>query len=176
MFQFKYLLLFTAFILATSISYEAIASDREYTLKAGFMYNFARYSVGDWFNLDENESYNICSTDEDFVRVAKQTLSKQYIKEHPVKISYINTPENGCHTLFITDIIYHPLINHNAFSKTMLVGQTPGVIDFGGHINFFIAGGKVRFEVSPSNLQKAGIKLSSKVLRMGRIVAVREDL
>ena len=58
---------------------------------------------------------------------------------------------------------------NKAFSNLMLVGEFDGFLASGGHINFFIVGGKVRFEIDPIKLKNSGINMSSKVLRLGRI-------
>jgi hypothetical protein len=52
----------------------------------------------------------------------------------------------------------------------MIVGETDGFIAAQGHIRFFLSSSKVRFEVAPSKLKKAGITMSSKVLRLARVV------
>jgi hypothetical protein len=52
----------------------------------------------------------------------------------------------------------------------MIVGETDNFIVQGGHIRFFLSGGKIRFEVSPDKLKLSGITMSSKVLRLGRVV------
>ena len=54
-------------------------------------------------------------------------------------------------------------------SQSMLVGDFESFIPSGGHISFFIVGGKVRFEIDPVKLKQAGINMSSKVLRLGRM-------
>ncbi|MDN3682815.1 YfiR family protein [Vibrio tapetis subsp. quintayensis] len=144
--------------------------EREYALKAGFLYNFARYSDGDWFDPSVNDAYTLCSPDAEFVRVAKQTLQGQLVKSRPVSVIQVDSPSIQCNSLFLTHAQGHQFVNDVSFKHTMLVGQEDGFAAKGGHINFFIAGGKIRFEVSPDNLAKAGIKLSAKVLRIGRIV------
>ena len=52
----------------------------------------------------------------------------------------------------------------------LLVGENDGFIESNGHIRFFLSSGKVRFEISPNNLKIDGLTMSSKVLRLARIV------
>lgn len=52
-------------------------------------------------------------------------------------------------------------------SKPLLIGQFSNFIEMGGHINFIIVGGKLRFEINPKQLNRSGIKISSKVMRLG---------
>ena len=152
------------------------ASDRELALKAGLIFNFAVYSKGDWFHSGQHADYLICSPDADFVKVARKTLQNKKVKTSPVVIQF--TPINKlqsqhCHSIFFSansklSEHYDP-INHS-FTKTMLIGDSDGFINRGGHINFFLAGGKVRFEINPTNLIDSHIEVSSKVIRLGKLV------
>lgn len=154
---------------------EAIASPREDAIKSGFLYNFASYSHGDWFNAAENSSYNICSFNTQFASVAKHTLKGLSIEGLPVVIhllaSEIDTIQH-CDTLFISnsDIDkWHIISEREQLSNIMLVGENDRFLAAGGHINFYIVGGKVRFEVNPVKLKQSGINMSSKVLRLGKV-------
>lgn len=156
------------------VSGMAIASPREDAIKSGFIYNFARYSQGEWFNAELKPSYNICSFDAQFVEIATHTLKARTIENRPVVVHLLRSEFQGitdCNTLFISknDIDkWNYLIKNKQLSKLMLVGESAGFIASGGHINFFIVGGKVRFEVNPDKLKQSGIDMSSKVLRLGR--------
>ncbi len=156
------------------ISQEAVATPREDAIKSGFLYNFARYSDGDWFNPDIKSTYNICSFNPEFITAAKNTLKDLTIKKRPIKV-YLLTSFQGdivdCDTLFLSkgDSEKWVTSDNKAFSNVMLVGEFDGFLASGGHINFFIVGGKVRFEIDPIKLKNSGINMSSKVLRLGRI-------
>jgi len=52
----------------------------------------------------------------------------------------------------------------------MVIGETDLFIENGGHIKFFLSSGKIRFEIAPKQLKDAGITMSSKVLRLARVV------
>ncbi|WP_415230864.1 YfiR family protein [Psychromonas sp.] len=157
------------------LSGRTVASPREDAIKSGFLYNFARYSQGDWFNAELQPRYNICSFDPQFVDIARQTLKARTIKKVLVTVHLLSTKFDSiadCNTLYLTkndvdEWLY--LINNVTLSKMMLVGEFNGFIESGGHINFFIVGGKVRFEVNIPKLKASGIYMSSKVLRLGRI-------
>ena len=163
------------FLVMFLMSGETVATPREDAIKSGFLYNFARYSDGDWFNPDVNTSYNICSFNSEFIAAARNTLKDLTIKNRPIKVNLLTSEEGGiadCDTLFISkhDIDkWAVLFEKETFSNLMLVGEFDNFLSSGGHINFFIIGGKVRFEIDPIKLKKSGINMSSKVLRLGRI-------
>ncbi len=150
------------------------AADREYELKAGFIYNFVRYSE---FSTpqDSFEHYTICSPSERFITAANIALQGQELLGKPISLSKIeltNPLPRQCQTVFISTEYaeeWQKLSPRPIAINTLFVGETRDFIDHGGHISFFLAGGKVRFEVSQLRLKLSGIHMSSKVLRLGRI-------
>ncbi len=40
----------------------------------------------------------------------------------------------------------------------------------GGAIDFYLSGGKVRFEINPQSARRCGLKISSQLLTLGKIV------
>lgn len=147
--------------------------DREIVLKSGFIYNFARLSEGNDPQINSGQ-YFICSQDDDFLLVSSKVLEGKKVKGLGViakKVTSINEVE-GCNVLFISKRYFPVWETHfltSALKNTMLIGEDKGFLQSGGHINFFLLSGKVRFEVSLPNLQRSGFHLSSKVLRLGRV-------
>ncbi|CAM4456344.1 YfiR family protein [Shewanella livingstonensis] len=156
------------------MSQSAIAIEKEYALKAGFLFNFSRY--GEWQNLPDNAtSFTLCSPDASFINVSRSVLSGRKVNNLPIKnveIAVTTTDLAQCNILFITADTVEPWLEFNRplLPNVMVVGETDHFIEQGGHIRFFLSGGKVRFEVSPDQLKLSGITMSSKVLRLGRVV------
>jgi hypothetical protein len=152
-----------------------LASEREYAIKSGFLFNFARYSHGHWYSDHPKQSYVICGFSPEFVDAAKKTLSEQELFGKKVIVRLVKAKEEeltGCNTLFVSrnDVIeWAHILESKQISNMMLVGEFDPFIESGGHIRFYVISGKVRFEIDPEGLKKAGIEMSSKVLRMGRI-------
>ena len=48
----------------------------------------------------------------------------------------------------------------------LTVGDTGGFLEQGGIVNFVLEGTKVRFEISQEAAQRAGIRISSRLLRL----------
>ena len=55
-------------------------------------------------------------------------------------------------------------------SSTLTVGETEGFAGLGGIINLTVEGNKVHFEVNQLAAQRAGLKISSKLLSLAKIV------
>lgn len=155
-------------------------NEREYAVKSGFIYNFARYSEGNWFNPNRSKNYIICSFNQEFVLTASKTLVGQKVKNRLVEIHLVSRngiPDRMCNSFFLTEKnsdLMDKVLNNKKLSNAMLVGERKSFIKSGGHINLFLTGGRVRFEVDSKALTEAGIKMSSKVLRLGRVIEVTE--
>ncbi|WP_308426346.1 YfiR family protein [Shewanella litoralis] len=160
------------FLLTTSQSVSAI--ETEYALKAGFLFNFARYS--EWtVTTPALDKFVLCSPDNSFIEVASTVLSNRKVNHLPIvtrTVSITDTDISQCQVLFITSDTINQWLNASLvpLNNIMIVGETEDFIAQGGQIRFFLSGGKVRFEVSPKKLTSANITMSSKVLRLGRVV------
>jgi hypothetical protein len=51
------------------------------------------------------------------------------------------------------------------------VSEVPNFANEGGDINFYISSEKIRFEINPQAARQAGLKVSSQLLALGKIVA-----
>jgi len=55
-------------------------------------------------------------------------------------------------------------------SSTLTVGETEGFAGLGGIINLTVEGNNVHFEINQLAAQRAGLKISSKLLSLAKIV------
>jgi hypothetical protein len=172
----KLRLLFSSLIIVIALFFSAIsaATEKEYMLKAGFLYNFARFA--NWETPTyANGNFTMCSPDKAFIDIADSALTKRSIKKRPLINKHIklnNSSLKQCDMVFITSKTYQDWIKTPSltFQNILLVGESDGFIENNGHIRFFLSSGKVRFEISPKNLKSSGLTISSKVLRLARVV------
>ena len=52
----------------------------------------------------------------------------------------------------------------------LVVSESPGALDAGSMVNFIVAGGRVRFEVSLEAAERAGLRISSRMLSVAASV------
>ena len=52
----------------------------------------------------------------------------------------------------------------------LTVGESPGFARNGGMVGLIKEGGKVRFEINTAVAEKSGLKVSSKLLQVGKVV------
>jgi len=155
-------------------SANSAATEKEYMLKAGFLYNFARFA--NWVTPTyHNNNFTLCSPDKSFIDIADVALTKRNIQKRPLINKHISLEPNSiklCDMVFITSKTYANWKStpNLTYKNILLVGENDGFIESNGHIRFFLSSGKVRFEISPNNLKIDGLTMSSKVLRLARIV------
>ena len=80
---------------------------------------------------------------------------------------------NVCHIVFIpaTDNGQaNKIVKDLSGSSTLTVGETEGFAELGGVINLTVEGNTVHFEVNQLAAQRAGLKISSKLLSLAKIV------
>ncbi len=89
------------------------------------------------------------------------------------RITLLHTPKlaeaEGCHVLFISrseKSRMSRILQELGEAPVLTVADTDGFLDRGGIINFILEGSKVRFESNQEAAERAGIKISSKLLRL----------
>lgn len=156
----------------------ATSSPSEYEVKAAYIYNFVKFINWDTESLGDSTSAIIIGIlgDDPFGSVLDETVAGKTVKGHPIEIKRLQEPDfpNPIHVLFISESErnYLPwILKHAQLQQHVLtVSEMPGFIENGGMINLFMEGKTVRFEINIDAVNKADIKLSSKLLKLARIV------
>jgi preprotein translocase subunit Sec61beta len=108
-------------------------------------------------------------------RALEQIVANKTIAGHAVKVLYLNAGASaeGCHLLFV------PREQDNDFSRMsqrisgqpiLTVGETDAFTRAGGIIRFYTEDNKVRFQINPEAAEKVNLKISSKLLKLAKIV------
>ncbi len=155
----------------------AWADAGEYDVKAAFLYNFAKFV--DWPSTafpEPNSTFRICVLGKDpFGGSLQSAVGGEEIAGH--KLTVVRTDSlpkpAGCQILFVSRSERDQLPQVLAAVKdapVLTVADTQGFLEQGGIINFLIEGSKVRFEINNEAANRAGIKISSKLLQLARRV------
>ena len=156
------------------------AADTEQQMKAGFIYNFALFT--DWpapSFKDAGSPIVICIAGGNDTLGSFTYLKEKKIKSRPVIVC---APEDTattppCH------IIYIPATNKaeaaNLLKRVsgpgvLTIGDADGFCGFGGIISFYREGDKLRFEINTDAAQRAGLKLSSQLLKLAKIATDKD--
>ena len=56
-------------------------------------------------------------------------------------------------------------------TPTLTVGESNDFIEQGGLVRFYVDGGTVRFEINRESADRSGLRISSRLLQLARIVS-----
>jgi hypothetical protein len=142
---------------------------QEYQIKAAYLYNFLKYV--EWPRRT-NQTFLICVAGQNpFGPVLEGLTKAERVRGNPVRTELILGPEPGCDVIFTPRTSNISAYIQAARGKPVLtVGETPRFIEQGGVANFFLENGKVRFEINRTAAERAGLRFSSRLLQLAKIV------
>jgi len=149
----------------------------EYHLKAAFLYNFAKFvdwppgALGD---PGEPMILGILGKDP-FGPTLEQTIRNKTVQGRPLVIRRSDNFQElkHCHILFISASERRrlpPVLRDLGKAAVLTVGEAEHFTQLGGIINFTVEQSKIRFEISVDNAERSGLRISSQLLRLARIV------
>jgi hypothetical protein len=149
----------------------------EYQVKAGFLFNFAKFVQ--WpagvFSAPDSPIVVGILGDDPFGPFLDQVAQAEPVGQRKVVIKRITRPEDAsqCHILFVPRSVSGPsaVILAGLRAKSVLtVGETDRFLEQGGIINLVIDKGKVRFEINLDAAKEARLTVSSKLLKLAQKV------
>jgi hypothetical protein len=145
----------------------------QYQIKAIFLFNFAKFVEWPPAAFKSNdEPLSICvlgrnpfgSMLEDAVR-GKTAGTRTFV------VREVSTAQQAgkCHILFVSGLDQKRSLDDLKGSNTLTVGETDDFLANGGAINFKLKDSRVRIEIDPSGAERAGLRISSKLLSLAEI-------
>jgi hypothetical protein len=174
-------LIFTIIVYITaSITLNSYAKPQppsEYQLKSAFLYNFAKFVQWPAESFADDQApliFGILGKDP-FGKVIDQTIRDKTFKDRELSIKRFEKIEDVavCHILFISSSEEKHLAKIMAIlkdSSILTVGEVKEFAERGGVINFVIVENKIRFEINVEAAERAKLKISSKLLKLAKIV------
>lgn len=169
-------------LVATLLSGAGILSARqpanptEYQIKAAFLYNFAKFVDWPARAFAGSPRLNVCIVGQDpFGPVLDDLLADEVLDGRPIRVRRIaleGVAAEACHILFLPNVERSrtkDILSAVASRPVLTVGEADGFIGDGGVVNFYVETGRVRFEVNLDAAQRAGLSISSKMLRVARV-------
>lgn len=151
-------------------------STGEYLVKAAFLYNFAKFvEWPDEAFSSPGDPIVLCILGDDPFDAAIETISGKFIRGRKLKIEVISKIDKieKCHILFICRSEKGRLKRFLDIAKKSGILTVADMKDFagqGGIINFVKSGNKIKFEINVDAARDAGLKISSKLLKLANIV------
>jgi hypothetical protein len=149
----------------------------EYKLKAAFLYNFAKFVTWPSNSFEGPDSpFVICIVGEDpFGRGLDDAVAGRVLNGRPLRIERITEPAKAavCQILFVGSSERKRVTAILAALPTvgiLTVGENVGFSTSGGIINFTLNGGHLKFEINRRAAERAGLRISSRLLALGQII------
>ena len=165
-----------AAILGTGMLAGPIAAEYdEYKVKAAFLLNFARLVTWPQDAPGGNAVVIGLIGDAKATRVLAGALEGSDLSGRPVRVRRIAAEGScgDCRILFLArkgEMTPERLLAITRGEKVLTVSEVPGFASQGGMINFFPDGRKLRFEINPAAAEREGLKISSRLLALARVI------
>ncbi len=153
---------------------QPVAGPTDLQVKAVYLYKFGAFVQ--WPNAPAKSSFPVCVLGRDpFGQTLDSTLSGGAIKENPIVTMRISNPQDAsqCRIVFISsseEPRLKSIIQVLGRMPVLTVSDIPHFTDRGGMIEFVLENGRVRFDVNLTSAEKAGLGLSSQLLKVASAV------
>jgi hypothetical protein len=152
------------------------ALEREYEIKAAYLYNFINYI--DW---PENAfpapggTITVGIVGQSPFGAALAVLNGKQVKGRTVALKQITGTQDldQCQIVFINSsekARLPELFEKLKGSRVLTVSEIDGFAQQGGIINFISEHNKVRFEINPDAARQLGLNISSELLKLAKVV------
>ncbi len=186
-------LIFTLFIVFLTITsaHAAVESDSvvssEYLLKAAFLYKFINFV--DWPEelFKQSEYFNLCILGKNPFGDAIFVFDERQVRNRTLKIKLIRSVSEvkDCRILYISPSRKKQIdriIKKVSTAPVLTVADLKGFAKKGVIINLIRVSNRIRFEINLAYARRAGLRISSKLLRLAvkvydeKKVSVRRDI
>jgi hypothetical protein len=148
----------------------------EYRLKAAFVYRFPQFVEWPPASWTGREALEICvSQPNPFGSSLAEFVEGESLKGKRFVVRQVTAkgPIESCHVLFVAQTpatTKSDLLARAASLPILTVGDSPRFLDLGGIINLRLVDRRVRFEINLAAADRAGLRLSSQLLRLAMTV------
>ena len=140
----------------------------EYQVKAAYLYNFVKFV--EWPPGAVTGPLTICTaTPTPFAGALEDIVRGEAVAGHPISTRIVEAPLPACHVLFVPrGAPAGEFLRSVRNSPVLTVGESNDFIGQGGIINFVLDAGMIRFEIDQGAARRAGLQISSRLLRLAR--------
>jgi len=150
-------------------------TDRD--VKAAFLYHFTQYVEWPAAAFESPESPVILGVlgDVAYLQLITASAGGKSVGGRPIVVREIRSPSGavGCHVVFVgasQAAAVPAIVRAVGASPVLTVSDAPEFAKAGGAVGFVVKNGKVAFQVNVKAAGRAGLKVSSKLLRLAEIV------
>jgi len=148
------------------------AGDPEDELKSVAVLSFLRYS--DWPQTADGAVTVGVVGRPAFAQVLGRTLEGKSVANRPLRLAEITaaTDLRCCQLIYVATAKsgeMHQVLANARGAHTLTIGESDRFLEAGGAVSLFFVDGHIGFEASLEALDRAGITVSSNLLRLGQI-------
>jgi hypothetical protein len=167
---------------AAAVVRAEVAPNKEYQIKAVFLFNFAQFV--EWPPRAFHDAHSplvIGVLGEDpFGSYLDEAVRGEKIGDRPLVVRRYRRGDDlaGCHILFISRSEagrLDPIVASLRGRSVLTVGEDDGFIREGGILRFVTENHKIRLKINMEAARAAGLTISSKLLRPALIVTAETD-
>ena len=155
----------------------ALPSDIEYQIKASFVYTVAKFvewPVGSFISASAPMTLGIVGGSDVSEEIAGALRGKR-VHDRDLVVRRIAEPGRPCDCQILYVIGSSPetvpaVLERGGSAGVLTVGESPDFAARGGILELAMQESMVQFEVNIAAAQKAGLVISSKILRLGRVI------
>jgi hypothetical protein len=144
----------------------------ETAVKAAFVYNFAKFIK--WpANLSAADAMTLCvAGTRPELAASLEVLAGKSVQGHTLTVkNNVNAADlDACHVLFLGGDARALAAQARGRAGLLTVSDMPGFAQSGGIIGLFSEGERVRFEINPRSAEAAGLKVSSQLMKLAKVV------
>jgi hypothetical protein len=146
-------------------------------VEAAYIYNFGKFVK--WpatSGANQDSSFTICVLGEDpFSPILQSVLAGKSLNGIPVTVKRVTKPQDAidCRILSINtmdETRLREILSDLGQTAVLTVSDMPNFTKRGGMIQFVTDGDRVRFEVNLTSADKAGLVLTSELLKVATVV------
>jgi hypothetical protein len=166
------------FVITTCIGFRDAQAQvlNEYEAKAAFLFNFVKFVEWPSHAFANNEAPLLIGVvgNDRYTEVIDRVISGKTANNRRLVVKrFTNFKQlTPCHIVFVrsseNDRIQQTLAA--AGPTALTVGETDGFTRSGGIINFTVAHGSLRLEINQASAERAGLKISAKLLSLANVI------
>lgn len=171
-------LLLSAEALIPLANAQAPGSAPEYQLKAAYLFNFTKFTEWPSAVLPPGAPIHVCVAGRDPFGDSLGTLESKIVQTHAIRVRRGLRAESlrGCHVVFVSeddDRSEQSVLRSAEAASALTVSDRDGFVERGGTIGMLTRDSRILFEINVEAGQRAGLKLSSQMLKLARSVKGR---
>lgn len=149
------------------------ADDAEYQIKAALLYRFAQFTEWPAGALAEHRQLTLCVLGENPFGGLLDDIAGNTVHQRKLAVQRLADPQSlsQCHIAFVGAMRPDALsqtIKRSRQLNVLTVSDAKGFAAAGGMIQFVIVNDRVQFEINNAATDRAGLKLSSHLLKLAR--------